>query len=483
MRKVIPTFLNRSETVIPIRSETIEAESYCWRPDRVARYESLWMLLQKFGYWNAGTAEGIYEGLGVPPLKTDWWRWNDTDLRFFGHHLDASKMAIAFRLTESRLHEAVVASFVKDREVRVLGCNTLRFCLSCLQTGFHSALHQLLFLDKCPVHLEKFLTHCVACLNVIPYQFDRKSFRKPLSCPTCHIVLCPELLQNDTPPKSFLEKRDVKHSLYCDWLMTRVRASTNDRVIEAASAKESTVIPKLCRYWARVFPPERELGQLLAKVGTATQDVHARSLSNIQQSDRKVDLLDPKWDMTLYRIFKSISRHLLKTTLSGHRRCIERDGPRLWWDKYALSYDQSICEAVNAFILWRMYFEAVDHPIKLFKKHKDNVFQRFHISRRRPDGCECTESLAEKIFALECYWVFYECQLLARKFREEKCYSFNLSYITGRTIPHWITRSHREQKLVEFNYWIDPYWINDRLKVAPHCGHHEKVKANLSGFV
>jgi len=61
----------------------------------------------------------------------------------------------------------------------------------------------------------------------------------------------------------------------------------------------------------------------------------------------------------------------------------------------------------NAFLLWRMFFEGINHPANLFRKFKGKTFERPHISWQ-PLNYRVPIALIKKIFVVECFSMFYE---------------------------------------------------------------------------
>jgi hypothetical protein len=104
-----------------------------------------------------------------------------------------------------------------------------------------------------------------------------------------------------------------------------------------------------------------------------------------------------------------------------------------------------------------MYFEGLGHPIQLFKKVKRTLHNIDSKGFESKYSDESFESI-KRIFALECYWVFYECQVLANVYHLDDAYSFAVIDIEKKLTPHWIvevTSQTKEADVFRLYYWIE----------------------------
>lgn len=438
------------------KSSGVNWGNYCWRSDLVSRYESLWSILQKFALLNAIETVEIREIFGQSPFNTDVsnWSWgNREDLKQFGG-LDFYKLVECFQRDTLKIDESVVTPFVRYSEISSLGCKNLRFCEKCFRDGFHSALYQLLFFTKCPIHNEQFTTYCPGCKREIPYLLGSKSFKKPYGCPNCSFIFC-NLLSKLGCRLPEVKGREKILQTISEWLFVRTRARNIEKNIKTTNNLgklengTDNITSSLIMFWSDIFKVDEELQvtlnrQISKNSNTIGIRICFRSVS-LKDKKERTDLFDKDFDKELYGIYKSIGRHILKTRLKDHSSCIEDCGRNLWWDRYALDCKGRICVYANAFLLWRMYYESLDHPILLFKKFKGKVPERAHIYWE-PPSYKFSEAVLKRIFALECFWVFYECKLLAEKFNAQGIYSFNTAqHITNSFVPHWLVEEYPEK--------------------------------------
>src|SRR5258708_16693968 len=159
----------------------------CWRPDWHRRFESLWCLLSKVRYLNAATGTDIrslikrtadYE---VPPRRPYLRR----DLNSLVE-IDEEKLSQLLSLDRSVLIESTAIAYIKQEEVPLLTSSQLRFCPECVSTGFHSAIHQLLFVSHCPIHQTPLVTHCPTCGTISSrYTLTSLTYRNSNECKQC----------------------------------------------------------------------------------------------------------------------------------------------------------------------------------------------------------------------------------------------------------------------------------------------------------
>src|SRR5260370_23027019 len=138
--------------------------SLCWRPEWHIPFESLWPLLKKFGYLNAATYPDIRDLIRRPTSeeaprdRTNARR----DLNSFAP-VDEEKLKHFLLIDPIALRQSTALAYIRPEEIGALTSNQLKYFVSCLRAGFHSAIHQLLFVSHCPLHLSPLVTRCTAC--------------------------------------------------------------------------------------------------------------------------------------------------------------------------------------------------------------------------------------------------------------------------------------------------------------------------------
>ena len=451
-------------------------DSYCWRDSLVFRYESLWSVLQKFALLNAVggiTIREIFGEKGLGKNLHDSWRFkNRNDLRSSGG-LDLEKLSFLFNRNEDRINESVTTTFLNYNEIEPLSVENLRFCRSCIEEGFHSAIYQLLFIKICPYHEEKFISQCPNCECEIPYTLGKASFSEPYKCPTCCFKLCKDLFNLGCVLPSDPE-REEKLKLVINWLISRKTSPILEKKISPTKNLSNNkdgqrdLINNLSSHWSVVLTSDNKLKNILGSGIISNRSIFLikvdfKSVKKFEGSSflnfEKSNITNEELDKDLYSIYKSIARFFLKSYLYTHKNCIEKVGRTIWWDKYTLNCTGQICKIANAFLLWRMFFEGINYPTDLFRKFKGKTFERLHINWQ-PPNYRVPVALIKRIFAVECFWMFYECILVSQKLYDENIYSFNYTeYVKGDQIPHWSINKVNGNNLEEnytIYYWSEP---------------------------
>ena len=90
---------------------------------------------------------------------------------------------------------ALSAAFVRGKYTDSLAetCPDLRYCPGCLERGFQSALFQLAFVPRCPIHHSTLKQQCGHCAGTVPYRLSSSLLRKPFTCPHCGGYFAPAL--------------------------------------------------------------------------------------------------------------------------------------------------------------------------------------------------------------------------------------------------------------------------------------------------
>ena len=93
--------------------------------------------------------------------------------------------------------EHVQASFccAEPHVLTMRGCSELRYCVRCLQAGFHTAWFQWLVVERCALHDAPLRTGCVRCAAAIPYVLGAKLALSPLRYTACHCDWVPTLVR------------------------------------------------------------------------------------------------------------------------------------------------------------------------------------------------------------------------------------------------------------------------------------------------
>ncbi|HBB89502.1 MAG TPA: hypothetical protein DC047_18005 [Blastocatellia bacterium] len=351
--------------------------------------------------------------------------------------IDRAQLAGFLQHTSAQLFQASALAYLKEEEVTSLASKNLRYCPKCLRAGYHTPLHQFLFLRRCPAHPNEVLTESCAACGRDPVLYDMNSVDiQPSTGATCCLGV------SDREGKSGLFE---KFQPLAKLLAERSRLKTLDQPIErwlgpqCATNRRRQKLPQLIRYWEDLASTQAH---------DAREGKHFAITSNSIREDSGSDSYQGE-DRTLYLIYKSIYRYVMRTHLRTHRVCTERLMRRMWSDRSLFINRGKTCVAASAFLLWRLSWERVQTPHQLSTKHlRASVYWL-------PPSDDIPKLALYRIFALECLGVFEECLLLAERFHRKHIFSFNPGWVKQKRLPYWVVQANENGSTV-IHWWGRP---------------------------
>lgn len=231
----------------------LASQGFCWRPGSIGPYESLWSIFRKLAELNATTAAGVVELLKRGQVLSDDWKVRHKLDLVRCRSFDLSKLGRFLRLTSTQIIQACPLPYARDNEMDFLLSSELRYCAKCLRGGFHTALHQFLFLKYCPVHHnERLIEQCNVC-NSGPTPYDMGSARARLGGAEC----CLRAYGREGKPPG--KKAGEKLRRVAILLMNRCQTETIEQPIErwlgnrCPAMQRRQKLPQLVGYWREVF--------------------------------------------------------------------------------------------------------------------------------------------------------------------------------------------------------------------------------------
>lgn len=102
--------------------------------------------------------------------------------------------------------------------------NQLRICRSCIETGTHLAVHQLVKWHGCPIHDEALTSRCPSCNAPIDYYYVHKNFWTKGNCDKCDAPVIGE--RQRTPEEQRQRVAFVRE--YAEWMQLQ-QSACDDR--------------------------------------------------------------------------------------------------------------------------------------------------------------------------------------------------------------------------------------------------------------
>lgn len=168
-------------------------EKLCWNDQWISPYESAWGIFEKFKYANNANSRDIMSLFGDEKVrnqknksksKYDLLNFMKFDLNLIRDGLGIdfyhkNKIEIAHMLgpltKKSYKNEPIYdySFFFRD---------TIAYCPTCMENGFHSIFFQFKLIKKCPYHDILLLKECPACFAKIPYELSDLNTLEPFQC-------------------------------------------------------------------------------------------------------------------------------------------------------------------------------------------------------------------------------------------------------------------------------------------------------------
>lgn len=481
---------------------------YTWDESWILPYESILSLMYKFSVLNQ---------ISLFDCKTLFKSESTMDgsVTELGCRLSSKKLTRIIGLGTA-LDRNLVHGIVHPADRSWLLSPYLRSCPICSALGFHSIFHQVMPISKCPIHQENLtVTKCKACGSHGVYDSMRTAAGKYIgstyACAKCgkkFWQLYDETI--DSPQRNMLsittEQKTKLDALY-NWLTASAQAApygTNLKRWEAMSGLLTLPMPI-----GRV-PHKKSIRQLRGReimayrgivVGMPPPDSIANSIkthtthvvaqygfmagnrNNQRCCDRTS--FEPQFNdsgafysgsdkvlrESLSPVYKSIRRHIAKVFLgSDHQRCARMIEKAIWWEPGPDS-NTRICPWAFAYLFWRRYWEKLEranHPNKYVS------WKNFLSIKISTDNYGQNEWASLRIFALECYWTFQECVLLARGMHTQRKFGWDYAQIRGRFFPYWYISNQTHFENPSIHWWSRPLAHPKALKLNMSKNQHSR---------
>ena len=164
------------------------------RAERSVRpYESLWMLTHRFLWFNLPSASELANGIANKLSTCHGFRLIGD--RPFKRTAVRDGLCQLLGLAPSKMSTATI-------EGQLLLEHTIpemRFCRECLKLAYHTAIFQLDFVAKCPIHECALVAGCPSCAAEISSTLDERTRHEPCGCWRCHRLLTSQRALIDAP--------------------------------------------------------------------------------------------------------------------------------------------------------------------------------------------------------------------------------------------------------------------------------------------
>ena len=335
-----------------------------WSVAFSGRYDSPWCITQKLAWLNATSPRAILNDIAKRPIQGNSFRSvrSFTDLRWWGDvqaeiardppgHTasDRLKAANALIVTEE------LAAFLTLGSP--LMSDSLRICPTCVSEGYHSVVHQLAGLERCPIHRRKIVEHCPACRRSLGVYAVGGTCG--FGCSSCGKSL---LKENDLPPCS---QKLLAHELryiapLVKWIsrtLPCVSVPWNRKFRNIAFAHPIARKVQPISLQAALFHTLTEIEACpLDKtfLGPAVPQLRVILEPKKSRSRSATESCESSWN-TAKRVISETEAWLENNMLGEHQKCYEKGGSLMSWgrlDHWHLGFHPNFCVTAYAFVLW-----------------------------------------------------------------------------------------------------------------------------------
>ena len=329
-------------------------------------YESFWSWVQKFSYQNQASFYDVRELLSAPAGGK---RVGTRDLRA-SDAWDLNRLQI---LWQRPAGEGFVFDYLgaTPRSVwRTMTSGRLCYCPVCMESGYHTPLFQVNGIGHCPIHELSLADRCPRCQQYMPYETTPVALWIPYGCSYCGRPLW-------QPMMGSADYRNADQTLIMDsvWHWLQEASSEQWGIGDALLARWQSErsgpnghATGLVSYWYQVHqPPVSDMVVDCGRTAHVVQWGGERATHSYILDDGPTSRQD-----VLRTLYKAYARHW-RREIHNHRSCIRAIVqhvtivPTSANDWYATAV---VCPWAYAYILWRMYWEALDEPGDVGRKRR-----------------------------------------------------------------------------------------------------------------
>lgn len=486
--------------------EAVESR-YTWRTDWVNRYESSYSLLSKFAHLN---------GLGLQQLVTLFVRREPRGKVTTARHsgIDLISMGV---ISASALSTHAQLSGLQVQQASLEGSwdkgmypwtADFRFCPACLAACYHSTLHQLVFLAKCPAHNRRLQTHCPQCHAVMPYRLTAAVAANPFCCPHCELPWAPALFEK-AKGYPLLHQRHVER-LSKTWKVLSgdrrrfgvlVNCSTHPAFARDLENGHQLALMARRReeFFSFLARLDRAVAQDAAQLHMDDQDLlqlHSGPMASHAghgPAEKDTKITRPWFEndskfWSVLPVYKAICRHFLHHVVASHRDCIAATVRHLWWHMEGRA-SEPICPVAYAFVMWRMFWEECGTPHQLMEPPRHAPYRILAWLSDAAPYCPATwpietqEWLRHRVFAADClatfeHWLARAAHVSAKR----QMWQWNRHVGCGHMITYWAALESKTTPR-EVTVLMEPL-VSCRLPSCAETGrpHYQRHLETLKGM-
>lgn len=346
-----------------------------WRPEGLARYESLWSILHKLQRLNYVSSLALFRVIchkGYREITTV-----SVDLLDL-QKIDVPRLAGLLGISKAKLALSVVEPYLLPSKSSTLHSASfyLRFCPLCIKKGFHTPLFQLNTVERCPIHNRLLKEQCPRCHATIPYKFRRSKFSNSYGCACGYVFWTKRDAKKWKPGINPTEERLIEN--YLRW-SSRVVAGKD------MALRDLPVLPGwyytdllISGYWSDLRPipgwsagcfkrdAHQMRGQAICGIYLTLIPTESMAAACAWDGEDGASEEEGQAIRRIARVFMPIyksTRRKLQKLLHDHRACIQVARASSCWSPCNVSATDALCQWGSAFILWQSIWRRSDFRV------------------------------------------------------------------------------------------------------------------------
>lgn len=156
-----------------------------WNPLWLNPFESAWSIIEKIKYANAISSRDFVGEFGTRDSNGRLINQRNSLLKFNGVDLNLLNQSSGTNFNKHLEYyfDKMIGMFA-HLDTNLLLRKQFTYCEECLSRGYHSLLHQFIFIDKCPYHLNNLTTNCNSCCKSFSCKIHNHKSKGGFQC-TC----------------------------------------------------------------------------------------------------------------------------------------------------------------------------------------------------------------------------------------------------------------------------------------------------------
>jgi len=476
--------------------------SYTWDSEWIVSiYESPWGVFEKFKYANNIRSIEIFKTFGNEDVRNrdkNFWGMEERNL-FSLNAFDGNLLQNILGKNIKELNTKNLNSLIQDtfspQIQNVIIRNDVFYCTECIENGFHSILHQLIYVDECPFHKKTLSQNCPRCNARIPYLLTEKWASDSFTCK------CGASLFNGEKGYHFIQTWKSEKEIISNQLLYFLHMSEKCREYLHHVFFDTNLIQmnknKLQEYFLSLtgIVPNALVAEYNHYVNTNETN---KTRTNIDLKATKESVLDyqayfiDRINNDFKNIYKSMKRHIRKKYLKKHKSCVAKIIKNKHYNDHG---EKLVCIYAYSYVMWIQNIENLDYHWEVGIRRKADIWDRKHaydvtfiqdikvlwqiysniIENKIQLTAENIENLIWSFDKIYSFFIFQDFKNRLNSYNDNPCMFLNPYMSTDDIKMDFFALYFNDDFKPEFHWW-EPLKINKQY----YCPFDTKSKKRMS---